>query len=213
MIIILMGPPGSGKGTQAVRLAEKTDLPHIAVGDMLREAVDSKSKLGKKAAEFMSSGSLVPDELTIDLVKERLSRLDCDKGFILDGFPRSQIQADALEEILDEMEYKVVYIDIPLEEVIKRNSKRVSCRSCRTVYNIDNNPTTKEGVCDQCGGGLYQRDDDKPDVIKHRFGVYVEKTKPLVDFYSDKDKLLQVSGLGGMDAVFEALLGVLEIAP
>lgn len=211
MIIILMGPPGSGKGTQAVKLAEKASLPHIAVGDMLREAVQAQSELGKKAEEFMKSGNLVPDELTIDLVKERVSRLDCEDGFILDGFPRSTLQADALDEILEDMEYSVVYIDIPEEEVIARNSKRVSCRSCRTVYNLEKKPPEKEGVCDECGGELYQREDDKPAVIKDRYGVYVANTQPLVDRYSKKGNLIQVPGQGGIGQVFNSLVSALNI--
>lgn len=212
MIIVLMGPPGSGKGTQAVKLSQKTGLVHIAVGDMLREAIAAESELGKKAAEYMNVGKLVPDQLTIDLVTERLSRKDCDEGFILDGFPRSKMQADALDELLEDMEYKVVYIDIPLEQVVARNSKRVSCRSCRTVYNLVKNPPTKEGVCDECGGELYQRDDDKEDVIRHRFEVYVENTKPLVDFYEEKGTLLRVDGNGEIKDIFNTLLEVLQVA-
>ena len=211
MIIILMGPPGSGKGTQAVALAKKTNLPHIAVGDMLREATAAHTPLGQKAAQYMNAGKLVPDQLTIDLVQERLSRLDCEDGFILDGFPRSKIQADALDDILEDMEYKVIYIDIPLNEVAARNSKRVNCRSCRQVYNLEKNPPAKEGICDSCRGELYQREDDKIEVIEHRYEVYIENTKPLVDFYAARKKLTRVGGEGGIEEVFERVLGVLGL--
>ncbi|OGC03670.1 adenylate kinase [candidate division WOR-1 bacterium RIFOXYA12_FULL_43_27] len=204
MIVILMGPPGSGKGTQAVKLADKLELPHIAVGDMLRDAIAAQSELGRKAEQYMNQGKLVPDQLTIDLVKERLSNVDCENGFILDGFPRSKAQAEALDEVLEDMEYSVVYFDIPLDEVVRRNSKRFSCRACRTVY-------SRPGTCDKCGGELYQREDDKEDVIRSRYEVYVENTKPLVDFYKDREKLIEVNGVGEIEDIFGRLLETLKV--
>ncbi|MFC1496209.1 adenylate kinase [Candidatus Margulisiibacteriota bacterium] len=211
MNIILLGPPGSGKGTQAVRLAEKLKLPHIAVGDMLREAVAAKTETGNKIESLMKNGMLVPDEITIELVQARLSRKDCDKGFILDGFPRSQEQANALDELLDGLDYTVLYIDIAMDAVIERNSQRLSCRGCREVYNLSNKRPMAAGICDKCGGKIYQREDDKPEVIKNRYQVYMTNTQPLVDHYTHINKIQYISGEGEIEAVSIRLNKALHI--
>lgn len=211
MIFIFLGPPGSGKGTQAVKLAQKTGLPHIPVGDMLREVAKTGTELAHQAEEYMNKGMLVPDEMTIGLVKERLSKKDCDKGFILDGFPRSQIQAEALDEFLVDLDYHVIYIDIGMNQVIERNSKRFNCKKCNAIYNLSNNPPRQPGKCDLCGGGLYQRSDDSPEVIRNRYTVYMQNTQPLVDFYSIKKKLIYIPGEGGIEEVFLRLTQALRI--
>ena len=210
-VLIFLGPPGSGKGTQARKLGELLSVPHIAVGDILREAIRAKTDIGKLAEKFMVQGKLVPNELTIDIMKERLRESDCKKGFIIDGFPRNLDQAESLEKIFSEMgikSYKAVYFSIPLEDVVKRLSERRSCKRCGAVYHLSFHPPKKEGFCDRCGGELYQRHDDEEDIIKTRFAVYLDQTKPLVSHFEEQERLIKIDGRGSVEEVFAELCKV-----
>lgn len=209
MIFIFLGPPGSGKGTQAERLADEFKIPHIALGDILRETIREGSETGKVAKGYVEAGRLVPDEMTIKIVEERIKRPDCKNGFILDGFPRSRQQAEALKEALAGQDYKVIYIEVPLELTIERNAGRLSCANCGAVYHLKNNPPRQAGICDKCGGALYERKDDNREVIETRFKVYKESTAPLIDYY--KDKLISVEGTGDIEGVFKRLLKALGV--
>jgi len=209
LIFVFLGPPGSGKGTQAERLADKFKIPHIALGDILRETIREGSEVGKVAKGYVEAGKLVPDEMTIKIVEERIKRPDCKNGFILDGFPRSLIQAEALKGALAGQDYKVVYIDVPLELTLIRNAGRLSCVNCGAVYNLKNNPPKKAGICDKCGGSLYERKDDNREVIATRFKVYKESTAPLVEYY--KDRLVRIDGNGSIEEVFIRLLKALGV--
>ncbi|MCX5725574.1 MAG: adenylate kinase, partial [Candidatus Saganbacteria bacterium] len=182
-VLIFMGPPGSGKGTQALKLSERLKIPHIALGDILREEVAAGTDVGKQAEKFMSAGKLVPDELTIDIIRERLKKSDCRDGFILDGFPRNGNQAKNLEKIFSDLNVgldRAVYFSIPLSDVVKRLSERRSCKKCGAVYHLTFHPPKKKGICDRCGEELYQRHDDEEAIIKTRFSVYTDETKPLI---------------------------------
>lgn len=209
MILVFLGPPGSGKGTQAKKMAEQFSVPHIALGDILREAVREGSEVGQIAAQFINDGKLVPDEVTIRLTRERTAKPDCERGFILDGFPRSMPQAQALEDILAGKEYQIIYFDVPLKLVVARNTARLSCSGCGAVYHKVNHPPKTEGICDKCGGKLYQRKDDTAEVIETRFKVYNESTAPLLDYY--KDKMIRVDAAGTIDEVYQRLLKALRI--
>lgn len=189
MRIILLGPPGSGKGTQATRLVKRFSIPQISTGDILRESVKRKTELGKKAEVFMNKGELVPDDVVIGIIDDRIKKEDCKKGFILDGFPRTIAQAEALDKItkID----KVIELDLSDETIINRLSNRRQCSKCGTIYGIDI-PPKKEGVCDKCGSSLYQREDDKVEAIKNRLEVYRKQTKPLVDYYRKKGLLVKI---------------------
>ncbi len=211
MILIFLGPPGSGKGTQAKKLAEKMSLPHIALGDILRETIREGSDVGKKAKEFVEAGKLVPDEITIEITRQRILKDDCKLGLILDGFPRSMKQAEALSGMLAGKDYRVVYFKVKLESVIERNSGRLSCPNCGAVYHEKFSPPKKEGVCDRCGGKLYKRADDNEAVIRTRFGVYEESTKPVVSYYEGKNNLVAINAAGTIDEVFERLLKALGL--
>lgn len=188
--VVVLGPPSVGKGTYSSRFSKDLDLVHISTGDLIRKSIEDETELGKKAKDYVNSGELVPDELVIELFKERISKPDCEKGFLLDGFPRTAAQAEALD--------KITKIDVVLnliasdEVIIDRVSGRRICRKCATIYHIRNIPTKVEGVCDKCGGETYQREDDKPEKVKTRLSVYQEKTKPLIDFYKNKDLLRDV---------------------
>ncbi len=212
--IIFLGPPGSGKGTQAKKLAVKLNVPHIAMGDILREAVRNETPIGKKIGAILAAGNLVPDELTIGITSERLAKSDCDSGFILDGFPRTVPQAEGLAKILKELNKQidsVIYFDVPLEVVIERLTGRRSCKKCGAVYHIKNIKPKVDGICDKCGGELYLRDDDKPETIKNRFKVYNDSTAPLVKFYEAGGKLKKIdAGLPEKESYIE-LLGVLGL--
>ncbi|AEA47102.1 adenylate kinase [Archaeoglobus veneficus] len=213
MNLILLGPPGSGKGTQAKLIVEKYGIPQISTGDMLREAVAKGTELGKKAKEYMDKGQLVPDEVVIGIVKERLKQPDCDKGFILDGFPRTIAQAEALDKMLEELGKKidaVINIQVPEEEVVKRIVNRRSCRNCGAVYHLIYKPPKEEGKCDKCGGELYQRDDDKEDTVRARYQVYREQTEPLIDYYQKKGLLYNIDGTKSIDDVFKDIEAILE---
>ncbi len=208
MIFVLLGPPGSGKGTQAKKMQQELDLPHISVGDLLRIAVREKNAIGQQVESFMNQGKLVPDEISIALTKERIRQADCKNGFILDGFPRNLVQAEALEKMFADSKLKlngVLYINVPLDVVVERLSGRRSCKSCGAVYHVKYTPAQKENVCDKCGSGLYQRDDDQPETIQQRFEVYEKSTKPLIDFYQAKNLLMNIDGSRDPEKVFLAV--------
>ena len=213
MNIILLGPLGGGKGTQAKKIVEKCGIPHIATGDILREAVAKGTELGKKAKEYMDRGELVPDEIVIGIVRERLKQPDCEKGFLLDGFPRTIKQAEALDEMLKELGKDidaVIYIDVPEEEVVKRITYRRTCRNCGAVYHLIYAPPKEDNKCDKCGGELYQRDDDKEEVVRQRFKVYMENTAPLIEYYEKKGLLYRVDGTKSIDEVFSQIDEILQ---
>ena len=195
--IVLLGPPASGKGTQAARLREALNLPHVASGDLFRENLKNETELGLKAKVYMDRGELVPDDVTIAMVMERLSRPDCARGALLDGFPRTIAQAEALDQALAERGLKislVPYIAVPDEVLIERVSGRRLCRVCGEAYHVKFNPPRQPGVCDDDGGELYQRDDDRPETVRKRLQVYWEQTSPLVDYYRDQGVLVEVNG-------------------
>ena len=213
MQLLLMGPPGAGKGTQAAELVKKFNIPHISTGDMFRAAVKEGTELGKKAKAVMDAGGLVPDEITIGIVKERLAKDDCKKGFILDGFPRTVEQANALAKILNELGMKltrVLNIHVPSEDLIERAVGRRICKSCGATYHIKFNPTQKDGVCDNCGGELYQRKDDNEETMKNRLSNYEASTKPLIDYYKKANLYTEIDGRQPIDKVTEDLVSVLS---
>ncbi len=212
MNLVLLGPPGAGKGTQAKKISEYYSIPHVSTGDILRENISNNTTLGVKAKSYMSRGELVPDELLITVIKDRLRRLDCIEGFLLDGYPRTVPQADALQMILTESNKKldvVLNIEVNDEELIKRLSGRRMC-ACGASYHVMFKPPEKEGVCDNCTGKLYQRDDDKPQAIKNRLMVYKKQTKPLIDYYSKKGFLRTIDGGKNIMRIFEDIKEVLE---
>ena len=212
MNIILLGPPGAGKGTQAKKIGEYYSLPHISTGDILRENINNNTALGVKAKSYMSRGELVPDELLITLIKDRLSKKDCYGGFLLDGYPRTLPQADALQMILTETGKKidvVLNIAVDDEELIKRLSGRRMC-GCGTSYHIEFNPPDKDGICNACKGKLYQRDDDKSDAIRNRLVVYKKQTQPLIDYYNKKGILRSLDGRKDILQIFEDIKLVME---
>ena len=213
MNIILLGPPGAGKGTQAKKIAETYSLPHISTGDILRENINNDTKLGLNAKSFMSRGELVPDNLLIMIIKERLSRNDCLKGFLLDGYPRTIPQADALQMILTESNKKidaVLNIEVDDEELIQRLSGR-RMFSCGTSYHVIFNVPEKEGICNSCQGKLYQRDDDKAEAIRNRLAVYKKQTQPLIEYYQKKGILQNINGAKDISGIYEDIKRILEI--
>lgn len=212
MQLILLGAPGAGKGTQAAKLVKKFSIPQISTGDMFRAAVKEGMPLGKRAQEFMSAGKLVPDEVTIGIVRERLDKDDCANGFILDGFPRTVEQADALNKILDDMGKKltaVLNIHVPAEYLIERAVGRRICKKCGATYHVKFNPP-KGSTCDECGGELYQRADDNEATMKNRLGVYESSTRPLIDYYKQAGIYTEIDGRQPIDKVTEDLVNVLS---
>ncbi len=212
-LLIVMGPPGAGKGTQAQRVAERLGLAHVATGDLFREAMVRQTKLGRQAEPYVKRGEYVPDQITLGLVCERLRQPDARAGVILDGFPRTLEQARGLDALLAEMGAavdRVVYLDVPEEELMGRLTGRWTCRNCQAVYHVLYNPPKQPGVCDACGGELYQRPDDTPEVVRRRLEVYSQQTAPLVDRYRASGVLVRVAGDGSPDEVTRAVLDVLE---
>ena len=204
MYIIFLGAPGAGKGTQAAIVAQELNLVHIASGDLFRQAVEAGTDLGMQAKSYMEKGELVPDEITIQMVLERMSAPDCESGVILDGFPRNLRQAKALDNALTDQAKaidKMVYIKVSEEELIKRLSGRWICRNCQTPYHTTDSPPEVWGKCDKCGGELYQRPDDTRETVKQRLRVYFAETAPLIDYYTQSGKLLEIDGEGGIDEV------------
>ncbi|NCU18111.1 adenylate kinase [Pallidibacillus pasinlerensis] len=216
MNLILMGLPGAGKGTQAEKIVEKYHIPHISTGDMFRQAVKDETELGLKAKSYMDKGELVPDEVTIGIVRERLSKEDCNNGFLLDGFPRTVPQAESLEQILTDLNKKLDYcinIHVNKEILMERLTGRRICKSCGSTYHLVFNPPAKENVCDKCGGELYQRADDNAETVENRLDVNLKQQQPLLDFYKDKGYLVTVDGQQHIDQVFQdvdALLSKLK---
>ncbi|WP_042225505.1 adenylate kinase [Oceanobacillus manasiensis] len=206
MNLILMGLPGAGKGTQAGKINEKYNIPHISTGDMFRLAIKEGTDLGQKAKEYMDQGELVPDEVTIGIVKERLSKADAQDGFLLDGFPRTIAQAKALQELLSDINQSIDYVlhvDVPKEKLVERLTGRRICPTCGATYHVLYNPPKVEGVCDKDGSKLIQREDDQAETVKNRLAVNIKQTQPLLDFYEDKGYLVSVNGDQDIDQVFE----------
>lgn len=204
--LILMGLPGAGKGTQAEKIVEKYNIPHISTGDMFRLAIKEGTALGKEAKSFMDKGELVPDEVTIGIVRERLSKDDCEKGFLLDGFPRTIAQAEALENLLKDMNESldyVLHIDVPTDQLVERLTGRRVCPTCGATYHVIYNPPKVEGKCDKDGSELIQREDDKPETVRKRLDVNIEQTQPMLDFYKDKGYLVTIKGDQDINQVFK----------
>ncbi|UCH82134.1 MAG: adenylate kinase [Nitrospiraceae bacterium] len=212
MRLVLLGAPGAGKGTQAKKLIEKYRIPQISTGDILRKAVADGTPLGKEAKSYMDSGGLVPDSVVIGLVKERLAQDDCKTGYILDGFPRTTPQAEELDNVLSGMNSPLdvaLSVDVDKDDLMKRLTGRRTCRGCQQMYNIHFSAPKKDGVCDKCGGELYQRDDDQEDTIRNRLDVYEKSTAPLIDYYESKGILKSVKGKGSIDDIFNQIVSIL----
>ena len=213
MRIILLGAPGAGKGTQAATLHEQLNAPHIATGDLFRAALSQGTPLGLEAKSYMDRGELVPDDVTVRMLLERISQPDAADGYILDGFPRSLAQAEALDEALksrNETVDKVLLVDVSEDELVRRLSGRWVCRACQTPYHAVNNPPKTEGACDADGGELYQRDDDKPETVRNRLGVYRDQTAPLIDYYTAQEILTSINGEQEIDVVRADLLAAIN---
>ena len=212
MKIIMLGAPGAGKGTQAKKIAAKYDIPHISTGDIFRANIKNGTELGKKAKTYMDQGLLVPDELVVDLVVDRVNQEDCKNGYVLDGFPRTIPQAEALDKALTELGQKVDYaidVDVPDENIVRRMGGRRACVGCGATYHLEYAPTKVEGVCDVCVKELILRDDDKPETVKKRLGVYHEQTQPLIDYYTNAGILKTVDGTIDINDVFQAIVDIL----
>ncbi|ABN54122.1 MAG TPA: adenylate kinase [Hungateiclostridium thermocellum] len=213
MRLVLLGAPGAGKGTQAVVISQKYNVPHISTGDIFRSNIKNGTELGRKAKEYIDKGLLVPDELTVDIVKDRISQPDCKAGFILDGFPRTIYQAERLDEILKELNVELdcaLNIYVPDEEIIKRMSGRRVCSKCGMSYHIVYNQPKVENICDSCNGELIQRDDDKEETVIQRLNTYHKQTEPLIEYYEKKGKLLTVHGQEGVDDTTKEVLNALS---
>jgi adenylate kinase len=210
--IIFLGPPGAGKGTHAKEISSILNIPHISTGDIFRDAIKNQTELGMKVKEFLDSGKLVPDELVWEVVKDRLNAEDCKNGFILDGFPRTILQAELLDKYLKEKnaDLKVIYLDASDDLVIKRLSSRRVCKNCGAIYNLISMPPKKDGICDICGGELYQRSDDYPDVIKKRLETYYKETQPLIDYYKNRGVMYTISAEKDREEVLQEILKVVK---
>lgn len=212
MKIIMLGAPGAGKGTQAKMIADKYGVPHISTGDIFRANIKNGTELGMEAKKYMDQGLLVPDELTVKILLDRVANDDCKNGYVLDGFPRTIPQAEVLDNALNELGDKIdfaINVDVPDENIINRMSGRRACLSCGATYHIEHIPPKAEGICDRCGKELILRDDDKPETVKNRLGVYHEQTQPLIDFYEKKGVLESVDGTIPMEDVFGAIVNIL----
>lgn len=212
MKIIMLGAPGAGKGTQAMKIAEKYQIPHISTGDIFRANIKEGTELGKKAKSYMDQGQLVPDELTLELIMDRFQNPDCVNGYVLDGFPRTIPQAEALTEALAKKGETIDYainVEVPDENIINRMGGRRACLACGSTYHIVYAPTRVEGICDRCGEKLVLRDDDKPETVKNRLNVYHNQTQPLIEYYTRQGKLAEVDGTQSMEDVFNAIVKIL----
>ncbi|PST31155.1 adenylate kinase [Enterocloster lavalensis] len=212
MKIIMLGAPGAGKGTQAKKIAAKYQIPHVSTGDIFRANIKNGTELGMKAKSYMDAGGLVPDEITIGMLLDRIHEADCENGYVLDGFPRTIPQAESLTEALAGMDEKIDYavnVDVPDENIISRMSGRRACLNCGATYHIVYNPPKQEGVCDVCGDKLVLRDDDKPETVQKRLSVYHDQTQPLIDYYEKAGVLKQVDGTQDMEAVFQDIVKIL----
>ena len=212
MKIIMLGAPGAGKGTQAKMIADKYKVPHVSTGDIFRANIKNGTELGKEAKQYMDKGLLVPDELTVKILLDRVAQSDCENGYVLDGFPRTIPQAEVLDKALTELGDKIDYaidVNVPDENIIKRMSGRRACLACGATYHIEHIPPKKEGVCDRCGEALVLRDDDKEETVKNRLNVYHEQTQPLIEYYTGKGILKEVDGTVPMQQVFEAITDIL----
>jgi adenylate kinase len=210
-VLILLGPPGSGKGTQAVRLAKELGIPHLSTGDLFRENISKNTGLGKQAKVFMDAGKLVPDAIVLDMLFDRVSRPDCVKGYLLDGFPRTLVQAEALDRYLAKgSELIALNLDVPDELIVQRIEGRMSCKNCGQIYNRYLSPPANDKICDKCSGELVQRSDDNAEVVKERLRVYHEQTEPLVSYYAKKGALVTVNGTKTPDEVFQAIMAKLH---
>ena len=213
MKIIMLGAPGAGKGTQAKLIAEKYGVPHISTGDIFRANIKNGTELGMEAKKYMDQGLLVPDELTVRILLDRVAQKDCENGYVLDGFPRTIPQAQVLDEALDKLGEKIdfaVDVDVPDENIVRRLSGRRACLKCGATYHIAHVPPKKEGICDDCGSELVLRDDDKPETVQNRLKVYHDQTQPLIDFYKKKGVLRTVDGTRDMQDVFQVICGILD---
>lgn len=211
--VIMLGAPGAGKGTQAKRIADKWQIPHISTGDIFRANIKNGTELGNKAKKFMDQGLLVPDELVVDLVVDRVKQDDCKNGYVLDGFPRTIPQAKALDEALGIVSEKIDYavnVEVPDDDIINRMSGRRACLNCGATYHLVHIPPKVEGICDKCGSTLVLRDDDKPETVKKRLLVYHEQTWPLIEYYKAGKVLVEVDGTQDMEDVFQAIVKILE---
>jgi adenylate kinase len=212
MRLILLGAPGSGKGTQAKNIAEKVGITHVASGDLFRAAATRGDELGKQAKYYMEKGLLVPDEITIKMILERIDAQDCSKGVMLDGFPRTLEQAKALDQALGKKKQKidrVFYIKVSTDELVRRLGGRFICRKCQAPYHKVSSPPKKEGICDKCGGELYQRADDTPETVRKRIDVYTKETSPLIDYYKKAKKLVEIKGEGNIDNITKDIITAL----
>ena len=212
MKIIMLGAPGAGKGTQAKRIAEKYGVPHVSTGDIFRANIKNGTQLGMEAKKYMDQGLLVPDELTVRILLDRVAQDDCKNGYVLDGFPRTIPQAEVLDEALTKLGDKIDYaidVNVPDENIIRRMSGSRACLTCGATYHIEHIPPKQEGICDKCGSELVLRDDDKPETVKNRLAVYHEQTQPLIDFYEKKGVLKTVDGTLPMEEVFAAITAIL----
>lgn len=212
--LVLLGPPGAGKGTQADLLSARLNTPHISTGDMLRFEIAQGSPLGVHAKSFMDKGELVPDDLMLGIVRQRLAATDCHRGFVLDGFPRSVPQAVSLDEICGNSTrglLRAVSLEVPTEELIRRLAERRTCRKCGAMYHLSFEPPARPGICDKCGGELYQRDDDREEIITARLEVYRNATAPLLAFYRERSALVEVEGIGSTEQVFRRVVASLGV--